>query len=50
MTVRLPVASTAWLVRTLVRLGTDAEVVEPDAYRALAAEAAGRIVARYRRS
>jgi proteasome accessory factor C len=50
VTARLPVASEAWLVRTLVRLGPDAEVVEPGSYRELATAAAGRILARYRRS
>lgn len=50
VTVRLPVANDTWLARTLLRLGSEAEVVEPDRYRDLAAEAARRVLARYRRS
>ena len=50
VTARLPVASEAWLARTLLRLGPDAEVVEPDAYRSVGAAAAARLLARYRRS
>jgi proteasome accessory factor C len=49
-TVHLPVASEHWLARTLVRLGPDAEVIEPAEWRDLGREAAARIVARYRRS
>ena len=42
VTVRLPVASEHWLVRTLVRLGPDAEMLDPVEWRTLAAEAARR--------
>ncbi len=42
------VAGDAWLERLLLRLGPDAEVVEPVGDRALAPEAAARILARYR--
>ncbi len=38
----------AWLERLLLRLGPDAEVVEPVADRSLAPDAARRILARYR--
>lgn len=48
VTVRLPVASEPWLVRTLLRLGPDAEVVEPESYRELAPRAAAGVLARYR--
>ena len=47
--VRLPVSSERWLQRLLVRLGRNASVVEPDDWKDLAAETAGRILARYRR-
>jgi proteasome accessory factor C len=50
VTVRLPVASEQWLVRTLVRLGPDAEVIEPDEWHDVARRAAERVLARYRRS
>ncbi|MFP5486846.1 MAG: helix-turn-helix transcriptional regulator [Acidimicrobiia bacterium] len=50
VTARLPVASDTWLVRTLLRLGPDAEVVEPTELRELARRAAGDLLARYRRS
>jgi proteasome accessory factor C len=49
-TVTLPVASEQWLVRTLLRLGPEAELVEPAEWRASVADAAGRVLARYRRS
>jgi proteasome accessory factor C len=49
VTVRLPVASEAWLVRTLLRLGPDAEVIEPASDRELAAAAAEQVLRRYRR-
>jgi len=42
------VAGDAWLERLLLRLGPDAEVVEPVEDRALAPEAASRILGRYR--
>lgn len=50
VTVRLPVASESWLTRTLLRLGPDAVVVEPEPYRRLAPAAASAVLARYRRS
>ncbi len=50
VTVRLPVASEQWLARTLVRLGGDAEVVEPAGWATLAAATAARVLERYRRS
>ena len=42
------VAGDAWLDRLLLRLGPDAEVVEPVGDRTRAPEAAARILARYR--
>jgi len=48
--VRLPVASERWLARTLVRLGTDAEVLEPERFRRVGANAARQVLERYRRS
>jgi proteasome accessory factor C len=42
-----PVASERWLQRLLVRLGPDAEVRAPAAWRRLGAEVAGRVLARY---
>jgi proteasome accessory factor C len=48
--VTLPVASEQWLVRTMLRLGPEAELVEPADLREVVAEAAGRVLARYRRS
>lgn len=50
VTARLPVASDTWLVRTMLRLGPDAEIVEPESHRDLARRAAGDVLARYRRS
>jgi proteasome accessory factor C len=47
-TVTLPVASEHWLVRTLLRLGPEAELVEPTELRRLVAAAAGRVLANYR--
>jgi proteasome accessory factor C len=49
-TVTLPVASEQWLVRTMLRLGPEAELVEPAALRDVVAEAAGRVAAPYARS
>jgi proteasome accessory factor C len=49
-TVTLPVASEQWLVRTMLRLGPEAELVEPADLQAVVAEAAERVLARYRRS
>jgi proteasome accessory factor C len=45
--VTLPVASEQWLVRTMLRLGPEAQVVEPADLRELVEEAAGRVLARY---
>lgn len=45
--VRLPVASTRWLSRLLLRLGPRAEVVEPASAAQDAAELAGAVLARY---
>lgn len=50
VTATMPVASEQWLVRTLLRLGPDAEIVEPSEWRSLAAATAGSVLARYRRS
>lgn len=43
----LEVAGPAWLERLLLRLGPDAEVVEPEDLKGLAANAASRLLARY---
>ena len=48
VTARVPVASERWLARTLLRLGPDAELVEPAEWRDLGREAAARTLARYR--
>jgi proteasome accessory factor C len=50
VTVRLPMASESWLVRTMLRLGPEAELVDAGEWRAEVAAAAERILARYRRS
>jgi proteasome accessory factor C len=50
VTARLPVASDTWLVRTMLRLGPDAELVEPAAHRESVRGAAAAVLARYRRS
>lgn len=50
VTVTLAVASEPWLTRTLVRLGADAEVVDPAEWRDTARAATERVLARYRRS
>jgi predicted DNA-binding transcriptional regulator YafY len=42
------VGGDAWLERLLLRLGPDARVVDPPAYGHLAADAATRILRRYR--
>ena len=47
-TVTLPVASEHWLIRTLLRLGPDAELVEPLEWRQLVAAAADRVLTHYR--
>ncbi len=46
--VRLAVAEQAWLARLLLRLGPDATVVEPPEADAVRADAAERVLARYR--
>lgn len=48
MQVVLEVTGPAWLERLLLRLGPEAAVVEPEDLRGLAAEAASRLLARYR--
>jgi proteasome accessory factor C len=48
VTVRMPVASEQWLVRTMLRLGPEAELVEPEELRDVVAAAADRVLARYR--
>ena len=50
MTVQLPVASEHWLRTTMVRLGTDAEVIDPPQWRVIGADAAAKVLERYRRS
>ena len=42
-----PVASERWLERLLVRLGPEAEVRSPAAWRGLGADVAGRVLERY---
>lgn len=49
VTARLPVASDGWWERTLLRLGADAEVVDPADDSDLAARVAARVLERYRR-
>jgi len=49
-TVTLPVASEQWLVRTLLRLGPEASLLEPAEWRSSVSQAADRVLARYRRS
>jgi proteasome accessory factor C len=44
---RFPVANERWLERLLLRLGNDAEVVEPRHWRALGRDAAARLLGRY---
>jgi proteasome accessory factor C len=44
---RFPVASQRWLERLLLRLGNDAEVIEPRAWRSVGRDAAARLLARY---
>ena len=48
VTATLAVASEPWLTRTLVRLGADAEVVDPPEWRDIARAATERVLARYR--
>lgn len=50
VTARLPVASEQWLVRTMLRLGPDAELVEPEDLRDVVRAAATRVLGRYRDS
>jgi proteasome accessory factor C len=47
ITATFPVASRPWLERLLLRLGPAAEVVAPKEWKALAAETAARVLARY---
>ena len=42
-----PVASQRWLERLLLRLGTEAEVVDPPEWRSLGADVARRVLRRY---
>jgi proteasome accessory factor C len=44
----LAVSERAWIERVLLQLGPDARVVEPEALRSVAAEAAQRVLRRYR--
>lgn len=44
----LEVAGPAWLERLLLRLGPEAEILEPDDLRGLGADASSRLLARYR--
>jgi proteasome accessory factor C len=44
---RFPVASERWLERLLLRLGDDAEVIEPRRWRTLGRDAAARLLSRY---
>lgn len=48
VTARLPVASERWFVRTMLRLGPDADVIDPPGAGASVAAAAREILARYR--
>jgi len=50
VTATLAVVSEPWFTRTLVRLGPNADVVEPDEWRDIARAATERVLARYRRS
>lgn len=50
VTVTMPIVSEPWFARMLVRLGADAEVVEPSDLRAIGRQASERVLARYRRS
>ncbi len=50
VTATLAIVSEPWFTRTLVRLGADAEVVEPSEWQAIARRATERVLARYRRS
>jgi predicted DNA-binding transcriptional regulator YafY len=46
--VELPVLSVRWLERLLLRLGAEAQVLDPPELRAAGATAAERVLARYR--
>jgi proteasome accessory factor C len=48
LSIVLAVSEAAWLERLLVRLGPEARVVEPEAFRNMAADAAQRVLRRYR--
>jgi proteasome accessory factor C len=45
--VALTVSEPVWLERLLLRLGPDAEVVDPPEWRAAGADTAARVLARY---
>jgi proteasome accessory factor C len=47
LTVRLAVSSEQWLRTLLLRLGSHVDVVEPESWRGLAADAATEVLARY---
>jgi predicted DNA-binding transcriptional regulator YafY len=44
---RVPVTSERWLARLLMRLGEDAQVIEPERYVGLASSTAAAVLARY---
>jgi proteasome accessory factor C len=48
LSIVLAVSEAAWLERLLVRLGPDARVIEPEAFRSMAADAAQRVLRQYR--
>ena len=48
LTARLPVASQRWFVRTMLRLGPNAEMLEPADVVDDVSAAAGRVLERYR--
>jgi proteasome accessory factor C len=50
VTATMAIASERWFTRTLVRLGANAEVVEPDEWAGAARAAVARVLERYRRS
>jgi proteasome accessory factor C len=50
VTATLPIASERWFTRTLVRLGANAEIIEPDEWGGTARAAVERVLDRYRRS
>ena len=50
VTAQLPIVSEHWLRSTLVRLGTGAELLEPERWRTIGTDAAAAVLERYRRS